>query len=79
MNIGRALMYLRAQEWKLRGKFVAGGPFVDPVDGAALVFQDSTPAEVEAFAKDDPCTACLPEYRRIEYQLCTRPAFEMLQ
>ncbi len=35
---------------------MTGGPFVDPVDGAALVFQDVTPSEVDAFARDDPCT-----------------------
>lgn len=48
------------QDWKARGKFLNGGAFTDPCDGAILVFQDSTKAEVEEYARTDPCTLVKP-------------------
>lgn len=47
--------WLRAQAWKSRGTLVNAGAFTDPIDSAILIF-DATPAEVEAFAAEDPCT-----------------------
>jgi len=37
-----------------RGELVLGGAFVDPVDGAALVFKGEDPSVAERFAKSDP-------------------------
>lgn len=37
-----------------RGELILGGPFADPVDGAALLFQAETEAIPRAFAESDP-------------------------
>lgn len=37
-----------------RGEFKLGGAFADPVDGAVLLFEASSKAVIEQFAKDDP-------------------------
>jgi uncharacterized protein YciI len=37
-----------------RGELVLGGAFVDPVDGAALVFKGEDPSVAERFAENDP-------------------------
>ena len=36
------------------GKLLAGGPYVDPTDGAVFVFKDVPVDEVEEFVKTDP-------------------------
>ncbi len=37
-----------------RGELLLGGALANPVDGAVLLFQGSSPAAVEAFAAADP-------------------------
>jgi uncharacterized protein len=37
-----------------RGELLLAGALADPVDGAVLVFQGSSPEPAEAFAKSDP-------------------------
>lgn len=37
-----------------RGELVLGGAFANPVDGAVLMFQGTSPAVAEEFAKNDP-------------------------
>ena len=37
-----------------RGELILGGAFVDPVDGAVLLFKGDSPAAAEAFASADP-------------------------
>jgi uncharacterized protein len=46
------LKYARAAE--VRGELVLGGAFANPVDGALLVFQGSSPSVAEEFAANDP-------------------------
>jgi uncharacterized protein len=46
-----------AREWLDRGEFVMGGTYVDPVDGAVLLFQVKDRAAVEEFVKADPYVA----------------------
>jgi uncharacterized protein len=43
-----------ARRWKDEGKLVAGGAIGDPPHGGVLVFKVDDPAEVEAFAGEDP-------------------------
>ena len=38
-------------------KLIVSGPLVDPVDGAALVFQVGSAAEMESIAQNDPFMA----------------------
>jgi uncharacterized protein len=42
--------------WKAseRGELVLGGAFANPVDGAVLLFQGSSPKVAETFAEADP-------------------------
>lgn len=42
-----------AERFHREGKLVLAGAF-DPADGALLVFRCDTPAEVEAFVREDP-------------------------
>lgn len=44
----------RLREWKADGRIVMGGALGDPPTGALIVFDVEDPAEVEAFADDDP-------------------------
>jgi|SRR5215469_898201 uncharacterized protein YciI len=37
-----------------RGELILAGALDDPVDGAVLVFSESSPGAAEAFAKSDP-------------------------
>jgi uncharacterized protein YciI len=37
-----------------RGELVLGGPLANPIDGALLLFQGSSPAVAERFAQEDP-------------------------
>ncbi len=37
-----------------RGELILGGAFADPVDGAVLLFQGSSPEVAERFAAADP-------------------------
>jgi len=37
-----------------RGELVLGGPLANPIDGALLIFQGSSPAVAERFAQEDP-------------------------
>ena len=37
-----------------RGELVLAGAYSDPIDGAVLLFQGTSPAAAEAFAKRDP-------------------------
>ena len=37
-----------------RGELILGGPFADPMDGAALLFDGKSPAVAEDFARSDP-------------------------
>jgi uncharacterized protein len=49
------------------GRITLAGALGDPPHGAAIVFRDLTPEEIEAFAQDDPyVTAGLVAGRRIE-------------
>jgi uncharacterized protein YciI len=45
-----------AHGWRAveRGELVLGGPLADPIDGAVLVFQGSSPSVAERFAQEDP-------------------------
>ena len=43
-----------AQQAVARGELVLGGALANPVDGAILLFQGSSPAAAEAFAASDP-------------------------
>lgn len=36
------------------GNLILGGALADPADGAVLIFKGDSPAEAEAFAKNDP-------------------------
>ena len=48
-------MHLRhARAAHERGELVLAGALADPVDGAVLLFQGSSPAVAEEFAKADP-------------------------
>ena len=50
-----------------RGRVVMAGALGDPPHGAAIVFRDVDPAEIEAFAAGDPYVeAGLVAARRIE-------------
>jgi uncharacterized protein len=42
-----------AERWGRDGKLLLGGAF-DPPDGALLVFEAGSAAEVEAFVREDP-------------------------
>jgi uncharacterized protein YciI len=46
------LRYARAAE--ARGELILGGALANPVDGAVMVFQGSSPAVAESFAANDP-------------------------
>jgi uncharacterized protein YciI len=46
-----------ARSWVAEGRLLLGGAFTEPADGAALVFQVESPAEVEAFVAADPYVA----------------------
>jgi len=37
-----------------RGEMILAGALADPIDGAVFLFQGSSPAAAEAFAKSDP-------------------------
>ncbi len=50
----RAEHLQRAWAAHARGELVLGGAFADPVDGAVLLFQGTSPAVAERFAQDDP-------------------------
>jgi len=43
-----------AQQAVARGELLLGGAFANPIDGAVLLFQSSSPAVVEEFATGDP-------------------------
>jgi uncharacterized protein YciI len=44
----------KAWEAVARGELILAGAFANPADGAVLLFQGSSPAVAEAFAKADP-------------------------
>ena len=46
-----------AQAAVARGELLLGGALADPVDGAVLLFQGSSPDVAAAFAKSDPYVA----------------------
>jgi hypothetical protein len=46
------LEYARAAV--MRGELILGGALADPVDGAVLLFEGSSPAVAESFAANDP-------------------------
>jgi uncharacterized protein len=49
------------------GRVVMAGALGDPPHGAAIVFKDVDPADIEAFAAEDPyVTAGLVTTRRVE-------------
>jgi uncharacterized protein YciI len=50
----RAAHLQHAREAAARGELILGGAFANPVDGAALLFRDTSPAAAERFAKSDP-------------------------
>ena len=50
----RAEHLAHAQRAVARGELLLGGALADPVDGAVLVFQGSSPQVAEAFAVADP-------------------------
>ncbi|MEO8180284.1 MAG: YciI-like protein [Deltaproteobacteria bacterium] len=43
-----------AEEYVARGELVLAGALAEPIDGAVFLFQGSSPAAAEAFAKRDP-------------------------
>jgi uncharacterized protein YciI len=43
-----------ARQAVARGELVLGGAFANPIDGAVLLFEGSSPAVAEAFARADP-------------------------
>lgn len=43
-----------AREAIARGELLLGGALADPIDGAVLLFQGTSPAVAEAFAASDP-------------------------
>jgi uncharacterized protein YciI len=43
-----------ARESCLRGELIQGGAYADPTDGALLVFNGTSPAVAEDFARSDP-------------------------
>ena len=43
-----------AEQSVARGELLLGGALADPMDGAVLLFQGSTPRVAEAFAEADP-------------------------
>lgn len=43
-----------AREASQSGNLLMAGALADPADGAVLIFQSDSPAEAEAFAKNDP-------------------------
>ena len=45
------------QNYVDRGSLILAGPFVDPLDGAALIFTGNDRSEVEAFVENDPYVA----------------------
>ncbi len=45
-----------AERWAREGKLLLGGAF-DPPDGALLVFEAGSAAEVEGFVREDPYVA----------------------
>ena len=50
----RSLHLAHAQAAAARGEMLLAGAFANPVDGALLVFQGSSPAVAEDFARADP-------------------------
>ncbi len=50
----RALHLEHGRQALARGELVLGGAFANPVDGAVLLFQGSSPEVAEKFAKTDP-------------------------
>jgi uncharacterized protein YciI len=50
----RAAHLARGRAAVARGDLVLGGAFADPIDGAVLLFQGSSPAVAEEFARTDP-------------------------
>eukprot|EP01120_Amphizonella_sp_Union-15-10_P008985 TRINITY_DN331_c0_g1_i1.p1 TRINITY_DN331_c0_g1~~TRINITY_DN331_c0_g1_i1.p1 ORF type:complete len:135 (-),score=21.09 TRINITY_DN331_c0_g1_i1:77-481(-) len=51
----RASHFKLAREWASKGNLLMGGAFNEPVDGAALVFKNTSASEIENdFVKKDP-------------------------
>jgi uncharacterized protein YciI len=50
----RGLHLRHARAAQERGELILAGALADPVDGAVLLFQGSSPAVAEEFAKADP-------------------------
>jgi uncharacterized protein YciI len=42
------------EQAEARGELLLAGAYADPIDGAAFLFQGSSPAAAEAFAQQDP-------------------------
>jgi hypothetical protein len=65
----RAAHLQYAQAAAARGELVLGGALANPVDGAVLVFQGSSPAVAESFAANDPyvLNGCIKSWRVREW------------
>jgi len=50
----RAVHLALAEEYVARGELLLAGALAEPIDGAVFLFQGSSPAVAEEFAKRDP-------------------------